>query len=93
MKSANPKLLKGRHALMIAVTISTFAALDRAEAACDPVTSSVSPLIGTTVTCTGTTTDQNGTTGYGVEEDQRNTINANAGTITGGIAAVLRTAF
>jgi hypothetical protein len=86
MKSANPKLLKGRHALMIAVTISTFAALDRAEAACDPVTSSVSPLIGTTVTCTGTT-------GYGVEEDQRNTINANAGTITGGMAAVLRTAF
>jgi hypothetical protein len=74
MKSAKPKLLTGRHALMLAVTISTFAAIDRAEANCDRVTSSASPLINQTVNCTGTTT-QNGTTGFGVAEDKGNTIN------------------
>src|SRR5229473_894588 len=67
MKSAKPKLLTGRRALMLA-------AIDRAEANCDRVTSSASPLINQTVNCIGTTT-QNGTTGFGVAEDIGSTIN------------------
>jgi hypothetical protein len=57
MKPGNPRVLTGRRALMLAATISTFAAVDRAKAACDPV----SPIVGTnvTVTCTGTTDNQN----------------------------------
>src|SRR5229473_3020942 len=74
MKSAKPKLLTGRRALMLAVTIAALAAIDRAEANCDRVTSSASPLINQTVNCIGTTT-QNGTTGFGVAEDIGNTIN------------------
>src|SRR6266704_4703069 len=56
---AGPKLDLRRHALMLAVTIATFAAAGQAQAACDPPTSSANPLINTTVTCTGTTTNQN----------------------------------
>jgi hypothetical protein len=78
MKLANPKL--GRRALMLAATISTFAAVDRAEAACDPA----SPVSGTIVTCTGTTTDQNGTTGYGTSSDTGNTINVESGASVSG---------
>jgi outer membrane autotransporter protein len=81
MKSANP-LLTGRHALMLAAAISTFAAIDRAEAACDPV----SPIVGTnvTVTCTGTTDGQNGAIGYGTATDTGNTINVLSGaSVTG----------
>src|SRR6266851_3155189 len=74
MKSAKPKLLTGRRALMLAVTIAALAAIDRAEANCDRVTSSASPLINQTVNCIGTTT-QNGPTGFGVAEDIGNTIN------------------
>src|SRR6266849_5094085 len=74
IKSAKPKLLTGRRALMLAVTIAALAAIDRAEANCDRVTSSASPLINQTVNCIGTTT-QNGTTGFGVAEDIGNTIN------------------
>jgi len=88
MKPANPKLLTGRRALMLAVTISTLAAIDRAEAKCDPV----SPVHDKTVTCTGATDGQNGngTIGYGTKTDSGNTINVLSGaSVTGTVEGVL----
>ena len=88
MKSANPKLLTGRHALMLAVTISTLAMVDRAEAKCDPE----SPVNDKIVTCTGTTDGQNGngTIGYGTNTDIGNTINVLSGaSVTGTLEGVL----
>jgi hypothetical protein len=86
MKPANPKLLTGRRALMLAATISTFAAVDRAKAACDPV----SPVNNTTVTCTGPTVGQNGNIGYGSVTDSGNTINVLSGaSVTGTDVGVL----
>jgi outer membrane autotransporter protein len=87
MKPANSKLLTGRRALMLAAAISTFAAVDRAEAACDPV----SPIVGTnvTVTCTGTTDNQNDPVGYGNLTDSGNTINVLSGaSVTGTVDGV-----
>ena len=73
-----------RHVIGLAPLIALVAPVDRAEAACDPITSSANPVINTIVTCTGPTTDQNGTTGYGVPEDRGNTINVEAGaSVTG----------
>src|SRR6266849_9631305 len=88
MKSANPKLLTGRHALMLAVSFSTLAMVDRAEAKCDPE----SPVNDKIVTCTGTTDGQNGngTIGYGTNTDIGNTINVLSGaSVTGTLAGVL----
>jgi hypothetical protein len=73
---------------MLAATISTFAAVDRAKAACDPV----SPIVGTnvTVTCTGTTDNQNDPFGYGSVTDSGNTINVLSGaSVTGTDVGVL----
>jgi uncharacterized protein with beta-barrel porin domain len=86
MKSANPKLLNGRHALLLAVM---FAAVGQAEAACDPPTLPANPLTNTTVTCTGTTLNQNGTDGYGLATDKGNTINVLSGaSVTGTHAGI-----
>jgi outer membrane autotransporter protein len=87
MKSANPKLLTGRHALMLAVTIAALVAAGQAEAKCDPE----SPVNDKIVTCTGTTDGQNGngTIGYGTETDSGNTINVLSGaSVTGTIEGV-----
>jgi hypothetical protein len=90
MKLANPKLLTGRHALMLAVTIAALAMAGQADAACDPV----SPITinGAIVTCTGATDGQNGngTIGYGTETDSGNTINVLSGaSVTGTLEGVL----
>ena len=86
MKPANPKLLTGRYALMLAVMISTLAAVDRAEAKCDPE----SPVNDRTVTCTGTTDGQNGNAGYGSVIDSGNTINVLSGaSVTGTLEGLL----
>jgi uncharacterized protein with beta-barrel porin domain len=70
--------------LGLALLIAPLAVVGEANAACAPVTSSASPVINTTVTCTGATVDQNGTTGYGVQEDQGNTINVQSGASVSG---------
>jgi uncharacterized protein with beta-barrel porin domain len=82
MKSANPKLLTGRHALMLAVTIAAFAAVDRAEADCTPPLSTS----GATVVCSGATSNSSSDAGvgYGTFHDNNNTYNIQAGaTVTG----------
>ena len=65
----------------LALSTVSFAALERAEAACTPN----SPVSNTTVTCSGTTTNQNGPTfGYGNAVDVGNTINVQSGaSVTG----------
>jgi uncharacterized protein with beta-barrel porin domain len=82
MKPANPKLLTGRHALMLAAAISTFAAVDRAEAECLPPSTASSA----TVNCSGDTTNSgpDAGVGYGTFDDNNNTYNIQAGaTVTG----------
>ena len=79
MRTLGADYFRLRHAIALALLIAPFAAVDRAEAACDPATLSNNPLTNTTVTCTGTTTNQNGTSGYGVPEDKGNTINVQSG--------------
>lgn len=64
-----------RHAIGLAPLIALAAPVDRAEAACDPV----SPVSDVTVTCTGTTTNANGTNGYGTAGDSGNTYNVTSG--------------
>ena len=44
-----------RHVIGLAPLIALVAPVDRAKAACDPITSSANPLIKTIVTCTGPT--------------------------------------
>jgi outer membrane autotransporter protein len=63
MKSTNPKLLTGRHALLLAVTIGSSAMSGSAEAMndCTPAV----PADGVIVTCTGTVTNQNDPNGFG----------------------------
>jgi hypothetical protein len=84
MKTPGASYLRLRYAIALAMSTAPFVALDRAEAACDPATSSANPVINTAVNCTGTTTDQNGTTGYGVKQDKGNTINVQAGASVNG---------
>ena len=82
MKPANPKLLTGRHALMLAAAISTFAAVDRAEAECLPPSTASSA----TVNCSGDTTNSSpdAQSGYGTFDDNNNTYTIEAdATVTG----------
>jgi outer membrane autotransporter protein len=84
MKSANPKMLTGRRALLLATAISTFAAVDRAEAACTVNGVASSFASNSTVDCTDTTTNSNGQNGYGNAFDNNNTYNIGAGaSVTG----------
>jgi uncharacterized protein with beta-barrel porin domain len=83
MKAPGASYLRLRYAIALAMSTAPFVALDRAEAACDPATSSANPIVNTTVNCTGTTTDKNGTTGYGVNQDKGNTINVGTSTVPG----------
>jgi uncharacterized protein with beta-barrel porin domain len=84
MKMPGASYLRLRYAIALAMSTAPFIALDRADAACDPVTSSANPIVNTTVTCTGTTPDQNGNTGYGVKQDKGNTYNILSGaSVTG----------
>ena len=69
-----------RHVIRLAPLIALVAAVDRAEAACDPV----SPVSNVTVTCTGTTTNANGTNGYGTDTDNGNTYNITSGASVSG---------
>jgi outer membrane autotransporter protein len=80
MKLANPNVLTGRRALMLAVTISTFAAVDRAEADCNPP-SSAAPITNKTITCSGATSNssRDANAGYGTFNDDNNTYNIQAG--------------
>jgi uncharacterized protein with beta-barrel porin domain len=73
--AAGLKMIRRRHALMLAVMIAPFAMSGRAEAACDPA----APVSGKTVTCTGTTTNQNDPAGYGTDNDTGNTYNILSG--------------
>lgn len=70
--------------LRLALLIAPFAVVDGANAACDPATSEVTPLVNNIVSCTGTTIDQNVTTGFGVKQDQGNTINVQSGASVSG---------
>src|SRR5712671_6533385 len=82
MKLANPNVLTGRRALMLAVTISTLAAADRAEADCAPPSSTSDAV----VVCSGATsnTAPSRVDGYGSFNDNNNTYNIQAGaTVTG----------
>jgi hypothetical protein len=84
MKTPGASHFIPRHAIALALLITPFVAVGRAEAACSPTTSSASPLTNTTVTCSDTTPNQNGTSGYGVREDRGNTINVQPGaSVTG----------
>src|SRR5229473_3989157 len=80
MKSANPKLLTGRHALMLAVTIAALVAVDRAEA-CTVGGLPSSFASGATVDCSGDTKNSSPDPkiGYGTFNDNNNTYNINAG--------------
>jgi len=67
-----------------ALLVTSYVAVDRAEAACTPPTSTATPANNTTVTCTGTTTDQNAdnvTTfnGYGTGIETGIVVNVEAG--------------
>src|SRR6476619_5735806 len=86
MKTANSKLLTGRHALMLAVAMAPFAAAGQAQAACSPVTSQANPVHDATVTCDKDTTGQNGTNGYGSGAETNITINVLAGVTVSGNA-------
>ena len=73
-----------RRAAILAVSLASLAAAERAQAACTPAVSAG----GATVTCSGTTTNQNGTTGYGAGGG-RNTINVQTGaSVTGTLIGV-----
>jgi uncharacterized protein with beta-barrel porin domain len=88
MKLANPNVLTGRRALMLAVTISTLAAADRAEADCAPPSSTSNAV----VVCSGATsnTAPSGVDGYGSFNDNNNTYNIQAGaTVTGDVDGVV----
>jgi hypothetical protein len=81
MKLANPKLLTGRHALMLAVTIATLAMIGQAEA-CTVGGSPSTSASDATVDCTGDT-HNSGTgpfsSGYGTPDDTNNIYNIGAG--------------
>src|ERR1700682_530234 len=81
MKSANPKLLMGRHALMLAVTITALAMIGQAEA-CTVGRSPSTSASDKTVDCTGDT-HNSGTgpfsSGYGTPDDTNNIYNIGAG--------------
>src|SRR5216684_8578313 len=80
MKSANPKLLTGRHALMLAVTIAALVAVDRAEA-CTVGGLPSSFASGATVDCSGDTKNSSPDPkiGYGTFNDNNKTYDINAG--------------
>jgi uncharacterized protein with beta-barrel porin domain len=79
-----------RHAIRLVPLIALAAPIDRAEAACDPI----SPVNNVIVTCTGATTDANGTTGYGTDSDTGNTYNILSGaSVTGAGIGLLSSDF
>ena len=81
-------------ALLLGVVFASFAAGGQAEAACTPPTTAGTPVVNAPVTCSGATTNQNGTTGYGVPQDNGNTINVQAGaSVTGATIGVQITGF
>jgi hypothetical protein len=89
MKTPGTSYWRLRCAIALAMSTAPFVPLDRAEAACDPATSSANPVINTTVTCTGATANQNGTDGYGTRSDDGNTYNILSGaSLTGANAGV-----
>src|SRR5947208_1501528 len=78
MNSVVPNCPVRRPAVALALLIAPFAAVERAQAACDPT----SPRDNATVTCTGTT--KNDPFGYGSRDDTGNTINVQSGaSVTG----------
>jgi hypothetical protein len=81
MTPTNPKLLTGRRALLLATAISTFAALDRAEAACKVGDLPSSFASNSVVDCTDTTTNKgaSGHDGYGSADDTGNTYTVQTG--------------
>jgi outer membrane autotransporter protein len=87
MKSGeSKKLCRVTTALMLSVS---FAAVDRAGAACDQTTSTANPVNNTTVTCSGTTTNQNDPNGWGTGAETGDTINVQTGaTVTGTAAGI-----
>src|SRR6266403_286679 len=88
VKLANPNVLTGRRALMLAVTISTLAAAERAAADCAPPSSTSDAV----VVCSGATsnTAPSRVDGYGTFNDNNNTYNIQAGaTVTGGVDGVV----
>jgi uncharacterized protein with beta-barrel porin domain len=83
---AGPKLDLRRHALMLAVTVSTFAMVGRAEA-CTVGGSPSTSASNSVVTCTGTTS--NDPFGYGTNNDTGNTYNILSGaSVTGRLAGL-----
>jgi hypothetical protein len=73
------KLCRLTAALMLSASC---AAIERAEAACNPLTSSASPVNNTTVTCSDSTFNQNDPNGWGTGVEIGNTINVQ-GTLVG----------
>lgn len=86
MKFGAPKKCHLTAVLMLSVS---FAAIERAEAACNPATSAATPANNTTVTCSGTTTNQNDPNGWGTGNETGDTINVQTGaTVTGTAAGI-----
>ena len=77
--AASKKLGRLTAALMLSVSC---AAVDRAEATCDQITSTATPINNTTVNCSGTTQNQNDPNGWGTGVETGNTINVQ-GTLSG----------
>ena len=83
-RAAAPGAALRRHAVRLGLLLVSLAIAEQARAACTPPTSAATPVIDATVTCSGATAGQNGTTGYGVPQDRRNTINVQTGaSVTG----------
>ncbi len=81
---ASKNLSRLTAALMLSVS---FAAIDRAEAACNPQTGGANPVVNnTTVTCSNTTTNQNDPNGWGTGVETGNTINVQTGATLSGTA-------
>ena len=73
-----------RAGVTLALFVATFAAVERAEAACTPATSPGAVVNGQTVDCTGPTSGQNGGIGWGTGAESAVTINVEAGaSVTG----------
>src|SRR5262245_55191072 len=74
----------------VLVLAASFAAADRASAACDPKTSANTPVNNTTVTCTGPTDNANDPNGYGTGKETGITVNVQSGASVTGTANGLR---
>ena len=72
--SAKAKAGFPRHVAMLAASLASLAAAERAQAACTPA----GPVSDTTITCSDATSNQNDPTGY-ASGGARNTINIQAG--------------